>query len=369
MIQPSMKRSLISCVAALLYYSGIIYLYELVCNLSSPEGNVRILMYHRVLQNTDVTKDFQQGLFVTQKIFDEQLLFLSQNYNVISLEQAYNVFKTDNKFSRRTVVITFDDGWGDNYTNAYPILKKYKLPATIFLTTDFIDTNQMYWFYQLAYILNDSLLSESDLKTVITDLIEDEKIPEEYHAYMLENISNFINIDFYFISFLKNLKMNHIKLILSKIMLICQIDVDKMYMRSLNLTWKQVKEMSQNNISFGSHGKSHQIMTTLSQDEIIAELSESKNMIEDKIEKNITFYAYPNGNHNTLVKDEVKSAGYTCALTTSKNMQEEKIDIFSLHRIGIHQGMTVNKHGNFSKSLFSLKTNMANSKYNITGEQ
>lgn len=98
---------------------------------------VPILMYHKI----DREESLKNKLAVSPETFQRQMAFLSRNkYNVISLQKLAGLLKNKEKISHNTVVITFDDGYENNYLRAYPILKKYNLPATIFIIADFIGT-------------------------------------------------------------------------------------------------------------------------------------------------------------------------------------------------------------------------------------
>lgn len=89
-----------------------------------------ILMYHYINDE----EPHRSKLGVSPATFEKQMRFLRRhNYNVITLEELANLIAGKNKIPRKTVAITFDDGYLDNYTNAYPVLKKYNIPATIFV--------------------------------------------------------------------------------------------------------------------------------------------------------------------------------------------------------------------------------------------
>lgn len=92
-------------------------------------------MYH------SVSDSFESDLSVTVRQFEQQMVYLSENFNVISLEKAVEYIKNGDIPEKNSIVITFDDGYKDNYCNAYPILKKLKLPATIFLLVSYIGTS------------------------------------------------------------------------------------------------------------------------------------------------------------------------------------------------------------------------------------
>lgn len=94
-----------------------------------------VLMYHYVIEDKELAK--RDKRVVTTKAFEKQMHFLKvNNYNVISLEELGRLLKEKKDIPKNTVVITFDDGHLDNYENAYPILKKYGLPATMFVIVD-----------------------------------------------------------------------------------------------------------------------------------------------------------------------------------------------------------------------------------------
>lgn len=93
-----------------------------------------ILMYHSIDEQWTKTK-----LSVSAEQFKEQMKFLrDKHYNVISLEALADLINSGKRVPHKTVVVTFDDGNENNYTNAFPVLKEYKIPATIFLVSDWI---------------------------------------------------------------------------------------------------------------------------------------------------------------------------------------------------------------------------------------
>jgi len=99
-----------------------------------PNYEVPILMYHRFGYD-------QSTLFVTPENFDRQMAYLKdKGYDVISLDELVEGIKDRKKFNHNTVAITIDDGYKDNFIYAYPVLKKYRFPATIFIIANYVDT-------------------------------------------------------------------------------------------------------------------------------------------------------------------------------------------------------------------------------------
>lgn len=102
----------------------------------SPRYVVPILMYHRFGYE-------DSNLFVTPENFGRQMSYIkNKGYDVISLNELVDGIKNNRKFKHRTVVITLDDGHKDNFTYAYPVLKKYNFPATIFIIANFINNKK-----------------------------------------------------------------------------------------------------------------------------------------------------------------------------------------------------------------------------------
>ncbi len=103
-------------------------------------------MYHRVILPKALPYRLEPGMYVTPESFFTQMKFLEEYTHVIPLEELLEKLESGQPLKPRTVVITFDDGWRDNFTNAYPVLKALKLPATIFLPTSYIEEDKLFWF-------------------------------------------------------------------------------------------------------------------------------------------------------------------------------------------------------------------------------
>ena len=143
----TLKRVLIISLSIAILLSAFYFFWL------SPKYVVPILMYHRF--------GYDGGsLFVTPENFARQMNYLKNNgYEVISLDELVCGIKNDKKFKHKTVVITIDDGYKDNYTYAYPILKKYGLPATIFIMADFIGKDKDFMTWDEVKIMSQNNIS------------------------------------------------------------------------------------------------------------------------------------------------------------------------------------------------------------------
>lgn len=308
------------------------------------QGKVVILMYHRVLSEKELKEQFvQPGMYVRDDVFEKQTQFLKEHFQILSFTELLNLWR-GNKWdeTKRYCVITFDDGWLDNYIYAYPILKKNNIPATIFLPTAIIDTNQWFWPEKISYMLY-HYFNNGASKPM-------EPIPLFYNEGLGEIAKSNKSIE------------DKIDLVIEKYKESSDEEIEdtiKKMSRELNikipdermlLNWNEVKEMSQNNISFGSHSCDHKILTKLSIKEIEKELEDSFHTLQEEKINYTPVFCYPNGNYNSEIQSLVKNCGYQAAVSTRFGLENSSAqDLFSLKRIGIHNDITS------TMSLFALR--------------
>lgn len=282
------------------------------------QGKVVILMYHRVLSEKELAQQFvQPGMYVRSDVFERQMQFLKEHFQILSFTELLNLWKK-NKFdkSKRYCVITFDDGWLDNYIYAYPILKKNNIPAAIFLPTAFIDTNKWFWPEKISYMLHHYFNNSASKPMESIPLGKIDSVIEKYKESSDEEIEDIIE------------KMSR------------EINL-KIPDERMLLNWEEVKEMSQNNISFGSHTCNHKILTKLSAMESQKEIEDSLHILQENKINHIPVFCYPNGNYNAEIQRLVKERGYQAAVSTRFGLENSSAqDLFSLKRIGIHNDIS-----------------------------
>ena len=337
-----------------LYASKVLDVFLLIRHrLYGSQGTV-ILLYHRVIprDRQDGVCSFP-GIVVSRESFEKQMRFLSEHYNVMSLDDYLEARVKKIPLPYKTAVITFDDGWKDNFLYALPLLKRYKLPATIFLATGFIGKGEAFWPEKLGFLVKQIVASRSKTRKPVEDGFLEEL------RQLLDSAPN-------------NLREEKIRLLLTRAMerllyldesrrntLIARLESclnDFEYPSEENscMNWEQIEEMKRSKISFGSHGVSHNILTVLQEEKIAEELEGSKRLIEDRLGIEVKSFAYPNGDYSEDIVGRVRGAGYKVALTVDPGINTLKTDIFRLKRINIHEGVSTGFSGNFSKGLFSL---------------
>jgi peptidoglycan/xylan/chitin deacetylase (PgdA/CDA1 family) len=310
---------------------SVVY-YAMGHQLTGLKGKVTLLMYHRVLTGKDLDNYYvQPGMYVRDDVFEEQMSFLEKRFRVLSLSELLDMWKDgswDN--SQKYCVVTFDDGWLDNYTNAYPSLRKHKIPATIFLPTNFIGTNEWFWPDKLGVILINSIREGNlDKANALQDkwpCLRNNKIT---------SVKDRINS---IIEHVKSLPDEEIPILIDEM---AEALHQQLPDERILLNWEEVAEMSENNISFGSHSSSHSILTKLSTRRAQTEMQDSLTTLISKNVNHVPVFCYPNGNFTSEIAQLAASSGYEAAVTTRFGYESETPqNLFELKRIGIHNDVS-----------------------------
>lgn len=322
------KRIIKLIAAVILYYSGIVRLHERLF----LRDTCIVLTYHQVV-STDSNQDVPQldGMVVGRDAFERHLQYLSRNYSIVTLPEFIETMKKGKGY-KRTCLITFDDGWKDNYDNAFPILKKYGVSGTIFLATDYIGTNDWFWHDKAAYLLK--LTTPGDQESV--GWPETRKLIATYHQDSLSpdlKMSNAIEI-------LKGMRVATRRDVVCDLERLAHCNAYPTSRRMLD--WSEVLEMKQEKIYFGSHTRGHEILTQLESGDVAEQLRSSKIVMEEKLGAPVTAFCYPNGEYTDKIAAQVKAAEYDCAFTTMRGTVSRGDDAYALKRITIHHDIAYN---------------------------
>ena len=295
-----------------------------------------IMMYHRIIAADPM---IQPGMYVTPETFERHLMYLKNNFTIVPLQQLINPESRQQATlsSKPVCALTFDDGWIDFYQNAFPLLQKYKITATVFLPTKYISTGKQFWTDRLAHILK-----RIEVKKISTGQLSSDKFKDDIKQIVDLQGSLEQRLE-WAAEMLKRYGQSEIEHILDQIDQGFGQQAKKVARDFIN--WDEVKQMYQSGlIDFGSHTVNHELLTNISAAEIVNELSESKDaLIQHQCanEDSLTF-CYPNGNFNKEIAAQVGSQGYKLAVTTRNGWNEQDADMLTLNRIGVHQDVSSN---------------------------
>lgn len=273
-------------LAGLLSRLGILRLM-----IRRQRGHLPVLAYHRILDDDlDPAQLADPGLFsATASNFDAQMALVARHFNVITLARLLD----PEPLPPRPLVITFDDGYEDNYRIAYPILRKHGLSGVFFVTTGFIDDGQPLWFDQVAILLNQRTLPQS------LHIAGRRLLP---HALPRRQLVQQV---------LAHLKALTAEARATEIAALEKQTGTPPIAPGAPMTWPQLKHMADNGMEIGSHSRSHSVLANEAPATIDAELAESRQQICDQLQRTCTSVAYPVGG-TSAVNAQVISAAHAC---------------------------------------------------------
>jgi peptidoglycan/xylan/chitin deacetylase (PgdA/CDA1 family) len=280
---------------------------------------VVILSYHRLHAGEADTLDNFDGQYVHVEDFARQMRYLARHYHVVPLEQCVEPFP-DGQYR---AVVTFDDAYASIYHHAYPVLRDLRLPATVFVPTDFIQMCASRWWDRLRLAIRQTekpavVVTYNDRHRVLslTTTQEKEAALREL-AVTLQTVPEATRNDLFATLYPpRQLK-----------------EVAKLP-RNAPLTPAQMREMSAHGITFAGHGKSHTSFLTLTRAELWQEVCDSKALIEKWTGKEVTLLSYPFGDFDTRALELLPYAGYRAAVTTIDGLSSDE-NRFALRRLAV----------------------------------
>lgn len=259
---------------------------------------------HRVVKEQDYNDcTFQKSTLITENSFITFLQWLKKEFEIVPLSWLINNEKQKHLNSEKPqAVITFDDGWRDNYDLAFPILKQEEIPATIFLSVNYIGSHLGFWWHGIGTLFTDKKLSATCKQQILQHLHRNlEKKDVDFDVF--SQVDRFIEL-------LKKEYPNRAEQITHEVYEICGRK------RSPNgLTWEQCETMSEYGIEFGSHTLSHPMLSSLSDDKLSFELTHSKSLLLEKKVNYIDAVCYPFGGYDNRTLSLAKKY-YSIGLTT-----------------------------------------------------
>ena len=287
-----------------------------------------VLCYHRIEDPTHLDFDtFKPNVSATPEAFAEQINFISRRFNVISIDQLRAWLAGEARLPRYPALITFDDGYHDNFVNAYPVLSAANVPSVIFLATDYINATTPFYWDLAAYCFHHTAYDSVTLPVLGP---VQWSTPEQKQTVLVQ-----------WLEILKTLSDAEKHQIITDLPVLLDVTVPEDTFAGMFLTWEQVREMAQNGITMGAHTQSHPILTRISLEDATQELQGSKQRIESEIKLPVTSLAYPNGgssDFNPAIQTSAQELGFDVAFSlivgpTSRN--EARHDPMAIRRIFI----------------------------------
>jgi len=245
-------------------------LYDIL-GLLAPVGKLFFHQKLRVLAYHDVTD---------REKFENQIYYLKDNYNIISTKDLENIIYNKKVLKKNSVLITFDDGDISNYTNAFPILKKHNIPATLFVITKLVNSQFPFWWKEMEYYLG----KKEGRKTVWESK---EWKNEKRLAYLRELKDDYIGTP----------------------------------LESQQLKINELNEMKKFGFCIANHSNTHPMFNRCDFNEINDELNTSINFLKQN-NFSANYFAYPNGNWDANSEIALKKFKFKLAFIFDHNLSK-----------------------------------------------
>lgn len=282
------------------------------------KANIIILMYHRI---SKLEYDPFE-ISITPDVFEKHIEFISKNYNVLTFDTSWENIK------EKSIIITFDDGYVDNYINALPILEKYKVPATFFIATGNIGKVNEYWdldfIRMIKYRQKDKFILDG--KEYELNKSNEEKVIREIHFKLYSNK----------------------KLIRDKLIKELEKELNptiKYIPLYRNINELELKKMSESKyVTIGAHTVNHCRLFIEDYKTQCYEIKESKKRLERIINKPVKYFAYPFGKNigeNLDFSKEtieiLRKYDFEKAVTVGNLSVKRKYDKYQIPRISVNK--------------------------------
>jgi peptidoglycan/xylan/chitin deacetylase (PgdA/CDA1 family)/CelD/BcsL family acetyltransferase involved in cellulose biosynthesis len=276
----------------------------------------QIFLYHRVNDDRD---PFLPSLPVEE--FRRQMEYIAKNFHVVTLNDIAEG-RIGNEKSKYSVAITFDDGYRDNFTSAFPILKELGIPATIYLATGYVGTSRIPWYDEICLAFK--LTVRTQFQPARTDAPAGSMTTQAERLALLDRV----------LDWLRELDDETRRQAMPEIFRALGVPAS-LALPNYMLGWDEIKQMKAHNIEFGAHTVSHPVLSRTSGRQLQEEISASKKTIEQKLKTEVRHFAYPfgrNAHFSSEAKHFVEQCGFKTAVTTEYGFNAPGNDLLALKR-------------------------------------
>lgn len=308
-----------------IYFQGAFYsgLPSLVNRFAGNQGV--IICLHRVVSVGELSTFGNRSIEISDRCLIDLIRSMKQaGYRFISLDDALTKMQQKSACIDPFAVVTFDDGYLDNYERAYPLLKGEEVPFTIYLTTSFMDRSVDIWWYALEKALThiESVrFSEESEPTVLSSILDRSRAFRQLrNLYLVASTDQRQRI-------LRNVVGSSYREILKDLA------------NSMTMSWENVRTLAKDPlVTIGAHTISHPALSLLQPEEAEREILESKELIERILGQPVNHFAYPFGSRMEASEREYRlteQLGFKSAVTTVMGSVRQGNSKFALPRVPV----------------------------------
>ena len=253
---------------------------------------------------------------------------VKNNYTVLSFKDLL-LSVQENKDFYKTVCFTIDDGYIDFKNIAFPLFKKYNLPATVFITTDFIEGKLMMWWDQVEYLINNTSQTKVEVtqdNSILNLNLQSQKEKKTAIGVITRNLKLFSLSEI----------LSRLQRLSEKLNVVLPNEPPGEYSA---LRWTDIREMEKHGIDFQPHTVNHPILSRITLAEQEWQIKASTDIIREKINSNPIVFCYPNGSFGDYTEDTIsvlKRTNFVGACSTERGFfNPVYTDLFHIPRFAL----------------------------------
>lgn len=282
-----------------------------------------VLMYHEVLPDTCLLPAWT---VVRESDFRWQMEYLHQYFDVLSMDAAVARLAGGHHAERPFAVVTFDDGYSGNAQTVLPIMESMGLPFVVYVATQTLLENTLYWYDKVINLLESK--KEQEVRVRLQNggqqrfFLPSDRASENRRWTAMQQL----------LSFLKQQQPDE------RQQLVEEIVAEAVHFEPVlaMLTTAQLKRLAASScVTIGSHTHGHELLIQLQPEEIGATVQTANRLLSEIIGDPPAHFAYPNGDYNELVVEQIKKAGYSTAVTTTGGIWSAHNSLYKIPRVGI----------------------------------
>lgn len=285
-----------------------------------------ILTYHRVLPREAAMAYPFGGMTMPLDQFEAQMAHLAARYEPREMGEALRLLASG-ELSPRSIVVTFDDGYRDNYVHAFPVLQRHRIPATVFVVTGALDGTARLWWDDVADLA--SALSKLPRGTE-ADM---PSLPGRWGSFLAARVGTADGR-----SFAQDLvtalnaapRAERLRIIAA---LRKRAGPATERANTAILTWEEARTMHRSGFTIGAHTVTHAFLDELSEDEAREEIERSVARVGETIGEPARYFSYPRGRVSARAKRLLAAAGIEAAVTTRPGRNSRGADFLALRRV------------------------------------
>jgi peptidoglycan/xylan/chitin deacetylase (PgdA/CDA1 family) len=290
-------------------------------------NRLRVLTYHRILAPEEIPPYFPQLVSAYPDEFERQMTWLAKHYAVVDIPMVLEAIERKTRLPRGAVLVTFDDGYPDFQTTAWPILKAHKLPATLFIPTNYpAQPSTPFWWDELHAKMRATTQPRLSLSPSIDLPLETERSRRHATAVICARAKTMPHRD----------AMQWVEEIGRR------LEAPAGNLRS-TMDWDQLRGLAADGVTLAAHSRSHALLTALPEDQLHDEIAGSKADLEREIGACLPVFCYPAGACNRNVEAAAQRAGMRLAFTTETGHNDLDADrLLALRRLNVTPRTTLN---------------------------